>query len=523
MNYGFIFLRRIADLILMNIFFIRKNKFKFIDKIKEQKKNGYVLIELNLSHILISTFYVIVSQILSKKFKIIFFYYSKYDYLFKNKLFYFLAFNYFIFLKKKSNAKIINLFVKPTKKDIEDGKKCFKSLKNLNHLINLKYKNIDVGKYIFQSYSRELLEAKVNIKDLRLEKFIIEAFTYVNNLNLNFKNIKIKKLFISHSIFIRYGILCKFLSKIQKSKIYIHQPGDRLGNFFKNIDFIRLDPKYLVQMESYWKYKSEFKKLKNKKKLLQLSYKELNLRINRSKINKHIMKGGVNPYGKKKIVKLKDNKKDKIIILGSEYFDSSFYYRNSLYADSYTYTEKLLEIAKKTPFDWYFKPHPDLRPESEILINKLKVNYPFLNILPRHISNISFKINNFKSMFSYEGTALHEFIFMGIPSYCVGDNKQSAYSFGKPSKNFQHFKKTILNANKSKKFNIQDVYEFNYMYTFQKSRDWISNSFLSKKERLYLENNYKGNFIKRHNSLKIFENLFKKKKLKLIKSINSLT
>ena len=59
-----------------------------------------------------------------------------------------------------------------------------------------------------------------------------------------------------------------------------------------------MDPKHLVQMESYWKYKSEFKKL-NKKKLLQLSYKELNLRINRSKINKHIMKGGINPYGKK--------------------------------------------------------------------------------------------------------------------------------------------------------------------------------------------------------------------------------
>ena len=48
----------------------------------------------------------------------------------------------------------------------------------------------------FSPIQRELLEAKVNIKDLRLEKFIIEAFTYVNNLNLTFKNIKIKKLFI---------------------------------------------------------------------------------------------------------------------------------------------------------------------------------------------------------------------------------------------------------------------------------------------------------------------------------------
>lgn len=239
-------------------------------------------------------------------------------------------------------------------------------------------------------------------------------------------------------------------------------------------------------------------------------------------MNKHIMIGEINPYGKKKIVKFQNIKKDKMIILASNFFDSSFFYRNSLFIDSYTYTEKLLEIAKKTDFEWYIKPHPDGQPENEILIKKLKSKYPFLNILPRSISNTSFKINNFKSMFSFEGTAIHEFIFMGIPSYCVGDNKQSAYSFGKPSKNFQHFKKTILNANKSKKFNIQDVYEFNYMYTFQKSRDWISNSFLSKKERLYLENNYKGNFIKRYNSLKIFENLLKKKKLKIIKSINSL-
>ena len=65
----YLFFKKNSRLNSYEYFFIRKNKFKFIDKIKEQKKNGYVLIELNLSHILISTFYVIVSQILSKKFK----------------------------------------------------------------------------------------------------------------------------------------------------------------------------------------------------------------------------------------------------------------------------------------------------------------------------------------------------------------------------------------------------------------------------------------------------------------------
>ena len=522
MNYRFIFLRRTIDLILMNFFFIKSNRFIFFNKIKKKKKDKYVFVELNLSNVLISLTYAAVSLFLSKKFQIIFYYYSKYDYIFKNKLFYFLTYNYIRFLKNNCNAEVINLFNKPNRTEKYYGNKIFKKIKNTNQLINLNYKGIDIGKYIFQSYSRELLKEQVDINDPKLRKFIIEAITYVNNLNFILKKKKIEKLFISHSIFIRYGILCKYFSKVKRSKIFILQPGDRLGNFFKNIDFIKLDSNYLVQMESYWNYKREFKRLKNKKKLLKISFKELNQRINRSKMNKHIMIGEINPYGKKKIVKFQNIKKDKMIILASNFFDSSFFYRNSLFIDSYTYTEKLLEIAKKTDFEWYIKPHPDGQPENEILIKKLKSKYPFLNILPRSISNKSFKINNFKSMFSFEGTAIHEFIFMGIPSYCVGDNKQSAYSFGKPSKNFQHFKKTILNANKSKKFNIQDVYEFNYMYTFQKSRDWISNYFLSKKERLHLENNYKGNFIKRYNSLKIFENLLKKKKLKIIKSINSL-
>lgn len=522
MNHRFIFLRRIIDLILMNIFFIKNKNFLFINKIKEQNRKGFVLIELNLSNILISIFYVIVSKILSKKFKIIFFYYSKYDHWFKNKLFYLLTFNYFNFLKNKCNAKIVNLFVNPRKKEVEDGRKAFKNLKNLNNLVNLKYKGVDVGKYIFQSYSRELLEEKVDITDQRLEKFIVEAFTYVNNLISNFKNTKIKKLFISHSIFIRYGILCKFLSEQHKSKIYIFFPGDRLGNFFKNIDFVKLDLKHLVQMESYWNYKKEFNKFRNKKTLLNVSERELNQRIYGNKMNKHIMIGEINPYEKKKIVKFNNSKKDKVIILASNFFDSSFFYRNSLYLDSYTYTEKLLEIAKNTDFEWFIKPHPDGQPENELLIKKLKFKYPFLNILPRSISNISFKVNDFKSMFSFEGTAIHEFIYMGIPSYCVGDNKQSAYSFGQPIKNFKIFKKTLLNANKKKSFNKKDILEFNYMYTFQKSKDWISTDFLSKKNRTLLEKKYKGNLFERYNSIVLFLKFFENKKNIITKNIYSL-
>ena len=522
MSHRFIFLRRIIDLVLMNVFFIDKNRFKFVNNIKKQEKNSHVLIELNLHNIISATIHVLLSLVLSKRFKIIFFYYSKYDHAFKNKLFYFLSFNYFNFLKKNCNSEIINLFTKPSEVENVEAEKVFMNLKNLNSLIKLRYRGFEVGKYIYQSYSRELLKEQVNIKDQRLKKFIIEAFTYINNLNILFKNIKCKKLFITHSIFIRYGILCNFLSKSHKPEIYIFQPGDRRGNFLKNIDFIKINLKHLVQMESYWNYKSEFKKLKNKKKLLNISKKELNQRIYGSKINKHIMIGEINPYTKKEIINFKNTKKEKVIILASNFFDSAFFYRNSLYAESYTYTKKLLNIAKNTNFEWYIKPHPDGQPENDILIKKLQENYPFLKILPKSISNISFKNNNFKSMFSFEGTAIHEFVFMNIPSYCVGDNKQSAYKFGTPSKNYSSFKSTVLNANKEKKFNLKDVYEFNYMYTFQKSKDFISCDFLSKKDREFLKKNYEGNFFERHSSLLYLLKFLENKKNELIKNISSL-
>ena len=95
MNHRFIFLRRIIDLVLMNLFFINKNRFKFVNNIKKQEQNSHVLIELNLHNIISATIHVLLSLVLSKRFKIIFFYYSKYDHAFKNKLFYFLSFNYF--------------------------------------------------------------------------------------------------------------------------------------------------------------------------------------------------------------------------------------------------------------------------------------------------------------------------------------------------------------------------------------------------------------------------------------------
>ena len=106
-------------------------------------------------------------------------------------------------------------------------------------------------------------------------------------------------------------------------------------------------------------------------------------------------------------------------------------------------------------------------------------------------------------MFSFDGSALHEFIYMGIPSYCVGENKQSAFNFGKPVKNFRELKEIVSKPYKKKKYDLKDIYKFNYIYEYQKSPDWKSIDFVSDELSLILLKNFNGSYYNKYKSMVI--------------------
>ena len=85
-------------------------------------------------------------------------------------------------------------------------------------------------------------------------------------------------------------------------------------------------------------------------------------------------------------------------------------------------------------------------------------------------------------MFTYQGSACHEFEFMDIPSVITSDNVQVNYSFGKVTKTIKKFNNLIRNPNQIKSIkNKNKVYEFNYMFSFDKSPDLIKVNFFNKK------------------------------------------
>ena len=84
-------------------------------------------------------------------------------------------------------------------------------------------------------------------------------------------------------------------------------------------------------------------------------------------------------------------------------------------------------------------------------------------------------------MFTFNGSAIHEFIYMGIPSYAASDNKQSGFTFGKRVKSINEFNNIIKNVDNLKipKNYLNQILKFNYVFVNQLSRDWLVSNFLN--------------------------------------------
>ena len=113
-------------------------------------------------------------------------------------------------------------------------------------------------------------------------------------------------------MFIRFGLTCN-VAKKHRAKIFILHPISYRG-FFNRISLLKISNK-LLQIERYWLFKEDFKKIKNKKKALKISKKDLDTRIYSGKISSRFIKGGISPYIKK-IINL-EGKKTRVVILPS--------------------------------------------------------------------------------------------------------------------------------------------------------------------------------------------------------------
>ena len=104
------------------------------------------------------------------------------------------------------NYNNFSFFEKAEKK----SKKIFKNLKKIEDVYEIKYKSINLGKYIYQSYLRDYNQPTINLNDLRLKEVIKKSFLIYFNVHEYFSKNKVKIVIPSHTVYLYYGITDSF-------------------------------------------------------------------------------------------------------------------------------------------------------------------------------------------------------------------------------------------------------------------------------------------------------------------------
>ena len=332
---------------------------------------------------------------------------------------------------------------------------------SLNKLINIKYKNIEIGKCAYEHSIRFF--TKYNFKVdfyfyLSIAKSI-ENVDFINNIysnNLFNHSVIAETQFIPHKIF--------FQTALKKKNIVYARYGSGLENYNVRI--------YKNFKDSYSHKRKYSKKLvkyltSNYKKRLE---KEINLFFKKNRPERRIGFEDALVGNQKKVniinlelkksfnnkLRLNKNNKLNILILPNVLQDNILNSEWSLFKSPYDWFEQTLKYIKKiNNVNWIVKPHP----AENFYREELKAKYIF-NSLVKNSENIKFlnediHINNIHKfvdlVITYNGSCGYEYSALGVPVMTSADTRYSDFEFTIAPKKTETYLYNLKNIEKIKK------------------------------------------------------------------------
>lgn len=399
----------------------------------------------------------------------------------------------FILFKIKNKFLIKNLYLKEIIK-----------IKSKKALFNYKFKNINIGWDIYESYLRRFNQPTLDIHDKNFKKLFYQALQIYCFWEDYLKNNNVKYIMTSHRMYIETNILNKLA--IKKNIPILTTDGSGIMKFSSN----------KLSIHKY--YKELFNKidLKEKNKALKLAKSRLDLRlsgsvgIDMSYSTKSAFSKKTKPSNKYNFSKNKTN----ILICTHDFYDNPHGFGKNFFIDFYEWLIFLSKISFKTNYDWYVKPHPDYSPGTLEIIKK--INKKFKNI---KLLNSNTKFNEISHGIDFaltaHGTIGHELPLLGVTVINSNPhNPHCAYKFNYTPKNITDYKNKILNLNKKVKIKInkKEIYQFYYMhYYYMKSNLFNSLrkiepkskgiSFLKSAQQMYFNSKFENDNLKIKNFL----------------------
>ena len=345
-------------------------------------------------------------------------------------------------------------------------------LKNFDSLIDLKIDHIEIGKTVYEHYTRFVgnYPKKINWKVIL---FFSQALFYQKKNKKILDEFKPAYLIQSEQLFIPHRILFQQALKSETKIICKSHVNNACVKLYKNFSErnesrLKISKKLFVNLNKKHR-KSILSKANNiyfSKKKNEHIGKELDF------INKRKVFNKVDKFKKHNKTYLEkdffnyfdlDSSKKTVLILSHEMTDGTFANSWNIFKNDQIWLEETLKIIKKIKnINFIIKPHP-----SEGFYNSkvstAKIFREYISKKNSHIKlfpteqNINSILRHIDIVISSHGSAGYQYPAYSIPAIICGDTSFSDLGFNIQPKNFLEYKKILLKLNRINKLNVKIV------------------------------------------------------------------
>jgi hypothetical protein len=370
-------------------------------------------------------------------------------YTFNDKIKFFVKqfiFNYRNLYKSFGSKKIILPEVdKVSEKEKKYILNLIKKIKTKNDLLNLKFKGIPIGDYLYDEYLRSFNKITINLETDHFKNYLLHSLKLTNFWFNKLDPKYIKSVIISHTAYL--------IGLIGTIAIYKKIPTYRVS-LSSCFYLTKKNPK---QFSNFHEYPSIIKRIDKKVKNPQIKQAK-------KKIIKYFLKKDL-----KILKKPKNNNNNNLNVLVSAHCFTDAVHVHGIkncFSDYYEWIDYIGKTSLKSRHNWLIKLHPSEYDNNLKNMNYFLKKYPHLKLVKKNTKNLKL-INNIDVVLTVYGTVGREFPLFGIPvinaSTC---GPHSGYKFNHHFDNIHKYNKAITNLQKyTKNFKIDKskVLEFYYL------------------------------------------------------------
>ena len=354
-----------------------------------------------------------------------------------------------------------------------------KKVKKKEDMVNLKVKSILIGDLFYDSYCKKYFEPTLDINDYKYDE-LLKEFLFLFHFWYDFikKNKNLKKILTSHSVY-SYAII---------SRVGLHFNKKVYSITIDRIKKLNKKTPYELHYKDFSKTKIEYLKKNIKKKLLLKGKKILTTELKGQSILSEIVstlqKNSFSRNKQKSLVA--QSNKIKILISPHDFFDAPHVWGDhKLFPDYYEWLKFLMNISKKTNYDWYLKSHPNFAGDYGVgqrktrkILKQLFKDQKNIKILPPNYSNYRIVKDNIDIVITCHGSVAYEFPYFKIPTITTSEcSPFKDYNFNVKAKSKQQLKEIILNLNINKyrkKINRDEIFHyFSSRFVFYNTASWL--------------------------------------------------